>query len=445
MKYSDALKIYNEGKPAWCSPRKGSNDYKAVLAIMKGAPKSPKKSSVLNKTDVSSKKASLAKASLANASLIMAKISSKKPSSKSLMFKNANIIQRFLKNKLILTKNNIDTRVQRYHLIKKRLADIKSDKCLAKKMFKNREGYTIDGIVNLEKKIGSDSVNGSIYLTSMPHLLGSYPIASKLMKITANNNGETKMNTWITENLIIPKKSKHFVIMYKATKCPPSEGKANKLLIGERLVNYNELCNGDLSSLMNTNERNDEMLMINLAYQVLIAVATYQNRVGYSHMDCHHGNFLYQLNTEAITTGYYHYVYNGLNFYIKSCKYNMCIFDFGLSVPMSKADNRYVLSDYYRILHAFVSDKTGGWIEGVVNAKINANMFMIMSRVQRLMTKLLNDADTDMFQAIIDFVFKDFKPENEIFTTKKPVNILNKTPYIINKVDAYPKIDFSRM
>jgi hypothetical protein len=445
MKYSDALKIYNEGKPAWCSPRKGSNDYKAVLAIMKGAPKSPKKSSVLNKTDISSKKASLAKASLAKASLVMAKISSKKPSSKSLLFKKANVIQRFLKNKLILTKNNIDTRVQRYHLIKKRLADIKSDKCLAKKMFKNREGYTIDGIVNLEKKIGSDSVNASIYLTSMPHLLGSYPIASKLMKITANNNGETKMNTWITENLIIPKKSKHFVIMYKATKCPPSEGKANKLLIGERLVNYNELCDGDLSSLMNTNERNDEMLMINLAYQVLIAVATYQNRVGYSHMDCHHGNFLYQLNTEESTTGYYHYIYKGLNFYIKSCKYNMCIFDFGLSVPMSKADNRYVLSDYYRILHAFVSDKTGGWIEGVVNAKINANMFMIKSRVQRLITKLLNDADTDMFQAIIDFVFKDFKPENEIFTTKKPVNILNKTPYIINKVEAYPKIDFSRM
>ena len=441
MKYSDALKIYNEGKPAWCSPRKGSNDYKAVLVIMKGAPKS----SVLNKTDISSKKASLAKASLAKASLVMAKISSKKPSSKSLLFKKANVIQRFLKNKLILTKNNLDTRVQRYHLIKKRLADIKSDKCLAKKMFKNREGYTIDGIVNLENKIGSDSVNGSIYLTSMPHLLGSYPIASKLMKITANNNGETKMNTWITENLIIPKKSKHFVIMYKATKCPPSEGKANKLLIGERLVNYNELCDGDLSSLMNTNERNDEMLMINLAYQVLIAVATYQNRVGYSHMDCHHGNFLYQLNTEASTTGYYHYVYNGLNFYIKSCKYNMCIFDFGLSVSMSKADNRYVLSDYYRILHAFVSDKTGGWIEGVVNAKINANMFMIKSRVQRLITKLLNDADTDMFQAIIDFVFKDFKPENEIFTTKKPVNILNKTPYIINKVEAYPKIDFSRM
>ena len=434
MKYSDALKIYNEGKPAWCSPRKGSNDYKAVLAIMKGVPKSPSKASLI--------KATLAKSSLSKASLAMAKVSSKKPSSKSLMFKKANVIQRFLKNKLIITKNNLDTRIQRYNLIKKRLADIKTNSCLTKKIFDNKQGYTIDGIVNLEKKIGSDSVNASIYLTSMPYLLGSYPIASKLMKITANNESETKMNTWITENLIVKKQSKHFVIMYKTTKCPASGSPAKKLLRGERLVNYNELCNGDLSSLMKTDERNDEMLMINMAYQVLIAIATYQNRVGYCHMDCHHGNFLYQLNTEASSTGYYHYVYNGLNFYIKSCKYNMCIFDFGLSVPMSKADNRYIFSDYYRILHGFVSEKTRGWIEGDVIGKINANMFMIMSRVQRLMAALLANKDTDMFQAIIDFVFKDFKPEKGIFTTAKPANILNKTPFIINKVEAYPKIDF---
>lgn len=434
MKYSDALKIYNEGKPAWCSPRKGSNDYKAVIAIMKGVPKSPSKTSLA--------KTSLAKSSLSKASLAMAKVSSKKPSSKSLMFKNANVIQRFLKNKLIITKNNLDTRIQRYNLIKKRLADIKSNRCLTKKIFDNKQGYTIDGIVNLEKKIGSDSVNASIYLTSMPYLLGSYPIASKLMKITANNESETKMNTWITENLIVKKQSKHFVIMYKTTKCPASGSPAKKLLRGERLVNYNELCNGDLSSLMKTDERNDEMLMINMAYQVLIAIATYQNRVGYCHMDCHHGNFLYQLNTEASSTGYYHYVYNGLNFYIKSCKYNMCIFDFGLSVPMSKANDRYIFSDYYRILHGFVSDKTRGWIEGDVIGKINANMFMIMSRVQRLMVALQANKDTDMFQAIIDFVFKDFKPEKGIFTTSKPANILNKTPFIINKVEAYPKIDF---
>jgi hypothetical protein len=50
------------------------------------------------------------------------------------------------------------------------------------------------------------------------------------MKITANNESETKMNAWITENLILKKQSKHFVIMYKTTKCPASGSPAKKLL-----------------------------------------------------------------------------------------------------------------------------------------------------------------------------------------------------------------------
>jgi hypothetical protein len=47
MKYFEALKIYNDGKPAWCSPRKGTKEYKKVIAIMNGkspmSPKSPPK------------------------------------------------------------------------------------------------------------------------------------------------------------------------------------------------------------------------------------------------------------------------------------------------------------------------------------------------------------------------------------------------------------------
>ena len=46
MKYFEALKIYNDGKPAWCSPRKGTEEYKKVIAIMNG--KSPKSSPKLS-------------------------------------------------------------------------------------------------------------------------------------------------------------------------------------------------------------------------------------------------------------------------------------------------------------------------------------------------------------------------------------------------------------
>ena len=454
MKYLDALKIYNQGKPAWCSPRKDSADYKAVIAIMKGDRQS---------TPLSAKKSSLA----------MAKILSKKPSSKSLLFKKANVIQRFLKNKLILTKNNLDTRVQRYNLIKKRFNDVPSNYCLKRKMFGKDKGFTIEGILNLEKIIGE--AQADIYLTSMPHLLGSYPIASKIMEITQKNECETMMNEWITENIILKKQSKHFIMMYKTTNCPVPVPVDDMLYIGdvhkrkgrakkqpiiyikkeqsidkelnkkERLVNYNELCNGDLSSLMKTDVRNDEMQMYNIMIQSLIAIATYQNRVGYVHRDTHHGNFLYQLNNEY---GYYHYVYKGNNFYIKSCKYNILLFDFGESNSISNVDNERICDDYIRVIYSFMSQdnkgwKKQGWIKDTLDKKINRNMMSISSILKRLSVKNINNDKLDMFQEVINRVFKNIGQDTKIFTTTKPANILNNIPFIINKVEAYPNINFN--
>jgi hypothetical protein len=40
-KYTDALKEYNKGKPAWCMPRKGTNLHSEVLRIMRGEAPAP--------------------------------------------------------------------------------------------------------------------------------------------------------------------------------------------------------------------------------------------------------------------------------------------------------------------------------------------------------------------------------------------------------------------
>ena len=448
MKYIDALKKYNEGNDKWCTPRKGSDDYNKILKMMK------EKSSSAS----SSKSKSLSAKKIA--SVIAA--SAKKPSSKSILFKNATLIQRFLKNKLILTKNNLDSRVQRYHLIMKRLNNIQETDCLTKKTFGKNKGYTLNGIVNLEKRIGSSSVYAKIYLSSIPHLLGLYPIASKLMKTTPNHECETKLNEWITKNIIIPKHSRHFVMMYKSTKCSVAGGAVNKLVPSERLVNYNELCNGDLSFLMRTDVRNDDMEMINMAYQALIAIATYQNRIGLCHRDCHSGNFLYQINNEiysrsnganrdiAKDIGYYHYVYNGFHFYIKGSKFNICIFDFGLSVPMNTAFDESICTDYLRILNAFISRYDNGWIDGTMDMDVSADMAFILSKVKELTKHFLSDDleyedhRLDLFQGIIDNIFKVFRTDTGIFITKKPAKVLNKIPFIINKVTPYPDIKFKR-
>ena len=58
MKWIEALKKWNEGKPHFCIPRKGTEDYHAVMKIMKPAPvqepvkepvKKPKKKSFIVK------------------------------------------------------------------------------------------------------------------------------------------------------------------------------------------------------------------------------------------------------------------------------------------------------------------------------------------------------------------------------------------------------------
>ena len=47
MKWIEALKKWNEGKPHFCIPRKGTEDYHAVMKIMKPAPvKEPVKAPV---------------------------------------------------------------------------------------------------------------------------------------------------------------------------------------------------------------------------------------------------------------------------------------------------------------------------------------------------------------------------------------------------------------
>jgi hypothetical protein len=450
MKYIEALKKYNEGKDKWCTPRKGTEDHKKILKMMK------------------EKRASAASSSSASAKQIASVISasSKKPSMKSLLFNNAKIIQRFLKRKLVLTKHNLDTRVQRYHLIKKRLDSIPDTECLTKKTFGKNKGYTLNGVVNLEKKMGSSSLFGSVYLSSIPNLLGSYPIASKIMKTTHNHECETQLNEWITKNIIIPKQSRHFVMMYKSTKCSVAGGKANQLAPAERLVNYNELCNGDLIFLMKTNVRNDVMDMINIAFQSLIAIATYQKRIGFCHRDCHSGNFLYQIDYEVynakygagsgnsrgsgrgdnVDYGYYHYVYNGFDFYIKRCSFNICIFDFGLSVPINTAFDKNICTDYLRVLNTFISREDYGWIAETMDMDISDEMASLLAKVKGITKRLLSDEERrhDIFQEIIDNVFKVFRTDTGIFITKKPAKVLNKIPFVINKVSPYPDIKFKR-
>ena len=447
MKCIDALKKYNENSDKWCMPRKGSEDYLKIINIMK-------KISIIKNLKIggnikaNNNKIKLLQAAIKkkliiknNKSISIEKMfsdsfkkSSKIPSynSKSRVFsddiyKNINK-KKSLSFKLLVNKYNLLNRINRYNLLKKKLSLLNVNDCLEPKKFNGEDGYTIRNIINLEKRYGTKSKYGIIYLTSIPKLLGIYPIASKVMKNDNDNKREIKLMTTITKNIILNKLSKHFLMIYSYCNC--TKNISSKL----KLLSINELADGDLKML--TRKKvvlDDDELLINLLFQIYISIATFHNKLKHVHKDTHYGNFLYQLNNEK---GYYHYTFNGKDYYLKSCKYNIMIYDFGFAKEINNNLNNVLLigEDYSRILHAFLNYKMGGWVniknypKDITNNKI---LKIINSLMYIMRRKYSMPEQKNLFETIINEIFFKFTPLN-MFITERPLNVINNIPFSID-------------
>jgi hypothetical protein len=102
-------------------------------------------------------------------------------------------------------------------------------------------------------------------------------------------------------------------------------------------VMYTEPANGDLRSLLSKIVTISDQTIINILIQSILSLGTFHNIFGYIHMDAHMGNFLYQNNSENQEPDkYYHYIFDETPYYLKSCKYNIMIYDFGNSKNINK-------------------------------------------------------------------------------------------------------------
>lgn len=455
MKYTDALKIYNQGKSKWCSPRKGSKDYYEVKKIQGVPVVVLKKKTKVAKVAKVAKELSKKPKSISKKVFLkdVIKAESKTPeavevSRNSISKKNskANRIQRFLKNKLIVNKFTLDNRVKFSKYLQARLKSISDDDCLETKIFKDGvKGYTIKNTIDLVKKIGTESAFGAIYLSNIKDGLGGYSIISKVMAASKDNLQEIKLMRLITDKLLITKKSKHFAAVHKHAICNSTVIKnheGNKIIMPPRLklVSINELAHGDLKTLVkNRDVAGNTDLMLNLLFQVFISIGTFQNLVGYVHNDAHHGNFLYQKNNEK---GYYEYEFNGKKYYLKACGYNMMIYDFGLSKNIStaaklKQNENKITQDYYRIIHAFLS-KSYGWGDyydlplGQCDTKVISMRKILMDIMIECNTKKINKTSKEIFKNILEKVLIPHASTDMFLTSKPNSNIINSTPYKIN-------------
>jgi len=441
-KYNEALKEYNHGKDKWCMPRKGSDDYKLIIKIIeknkviKASSKEPKiKVSKEPKLKVSKEHKSK---TVINLPISMNSFSNKKYSKstrktskqRSSVFipqvntkKNAIIIANFLKNKLIKNKYTLDNRVSFYKYINNLLVDINGNECLESKVYNSRKGYTIKNKINLYKQIGTESAYGVIYLTSIANSFGGFTIASKVMPNNKENIKEIAIMKYIADEVLLKNRSKHFVLMYKHAICnkKPFDDK-------HRIVCVNELAHGDLKMLMTKRELlKDNELIMNLLFQTFISIGTLHNIVNYSHNDSHYGNFLYQKNNEE---GYYEYTFDGVSYYLKSCGYNIMIYDFGLSTKINSNKN-YKLGyigfskDYRRICNAFMS-KIYGWGQYDDLPNLENNVKII--RLKTLLGNISSINYKDFFKQIIEKFFIPSSPK-DMWITERPKNVINKIAF----------------
>jgi hypothetical protein len=336
-------------------------------------------------------------------------------------------------------KHTLANRIKQYHYLDNKLSLLKSDDCLETKKFTDgSQGYTIRNIINLKKRIGTKSKYGIIYLTAIPSLKNTYPIATKVMPYNMNNIYEISIMYLATKDILLKKLSRHFLMIYGGCSCLKQI--ADKL----KLISINELADGDLKMLMGMKDvvGNTE-LMFNIFIQTYISIATFHNLVGYVHRDAHYGNFLYQTNSEK---GYYHYIFNGKDYYLKSCAYNIIIYDFGFSRLIdsykddSDSGNIYIYKDYAKITNAFIKKSSKGWNKlAILDKRLSDTMIVFKSTLYNNIKHLLDNgikqtATTyaySIFAFILENILLTHAPQG-MFITSRPRNVINAIPFRID-------------
>ena len=345
-------------------------------------------------------------------------------------------ISQFVMNTVLKRAETLENRIKYYNSIQYVLKNVPYYNCIQPIQYvKNGvtyDAFELDTTLKLTKQIGSRSNYGAVFQTATRNSI--LTLTSKLMPVNRTNKQEVILNTTVT-TLIIRKMSKHFLMSYRVFKCMQknNDNVMPRLIKNkEYYVNLNELAHGDLKMLCNNDEilRNDDY-MYNIMMQCFIAIFTF-HKLGYSHNDCHWGNFLYHL-TKYTTNGYYHYEIHGKSYYLKNCIHNMMIYDYGFAKSKRNTEHkRRCIADYLRVIQAFRKHIYGGWIHSYNLPNIPVSLYM--NQMNQIIDNAMNiqlDEDNLFMNYIIPHMLSC--PISNIFMENIPTStIINSSPFIID-------------
>jgi hypothetical protein len=207
----------------------------------------------------------------------------------------------------------------------------------------------------LDKQIGSKSVYGLAFLSHYIHKSDNLIFATKIIDSSKYYNIiEYNILKLLTKLNIEKQICPHFPICYGALKCDDyshniinSKINLGKLENKKLIFIFSELANNNLNNLLKSLDINLKVLF-NTITQIMISIMFFNKYAKAFHRDGHTGNFLYHKINPG---GYFHYVINGIDYYIENLGYLWIIWDFGLIVQFSNNNNIFSINyDYIKTL-----------------------------------------------------------------------------------------------
>ena len=358
--------------------------------------------------------------------------------------KISNYILPFVKTE----KSSILQRVKFFIYIKELYMQIKNKNNLCIKDYNNKQviGDTDNNkYIVLDKRIGSESVFGQVYISHFYKKIGSFAIkVSSLYLHTLIK--EIEILKKLT-NEVITFQCPHFPIIYGSINCNFNKDKKNEIMV------LNELANGDFYSFLKLYSNNDD-LILNAIIQIILSLLFFYQKTKYFHNDTHGGNFLYH---KVKPGGYFHYKLYDKDYYLKNLGFLWVCWDFGLSSQIKKNNKKNIYYDIRRILYIIY------YINEDVNDKIYLTKYIDKIKDKKKKTKLLERKEyiigmtysaylNKILSNIISYIDNNYTGTNidildglslylieealkniASFTDIKPSNIINKNPYILNK------------
>ena len=345
-------------------------------------------------------------------------------------------------------KSSILQRIKFFIYIKELYMKIKDKYNLCIKDYKNKQviGNTEnDKYIILDRRIGSNSEYGQVFLSHFYKKLGSFAIKVSSYSLEDFRH-EIKILKILTDE-VITFKCPHFPIMYGSINCNFNKENKNEIMV------LNELANGDMNNFYKLYSDNDDFLL-NAIIQIILSLLFFYQKTKLFHNDSHGGNFLYH---KIKPGGYLHYRLYDKDYYLKNLGFLWICWDFGLSNSIHTINKKNICSDIRRIISIIfnINDdvknsrlytdnikkiknikkrniliKRKKYISGMTYSKyIEDILFNIISDIDNKYTGKDISILDDLSLYLIDQSLKNITS----FTDIKPTNIINKNPYILNK------------